>query len=138
MRITGATAAATVLAGAGLLLNPSPATAEAHIPMPMVYTLATEGGGLCAGTVNAKVNVFDDSDQVSIGYQANFDGSGGCATTVMFNWRNLDTGAAGTITRHVVSWSYAELIEPGPGNIVVELVTTQPHLPPQSRVEFRA
>lgn len=129
------TMAVPTITTAALLSTPAPAMAETHINMPTVYTLATDGGGLCAGTLNAKVNVFDDSDAVNIGYQTSFGGTGGCLTTAVFTWRNLDTGNGGTITNQVVSWSYSASFKPGPGRVAVEMSTTSAHFPLSSRLE---
>ncbi|GAA5107270.1 hypothetical protein [Nocardia iowensis] len=134
-KTTATAVTATAVICTAVLLNAAPAAAETHTEMPTLYTLATEAGGLCAGTINAKINTFADSDQVSVGYQANFGGVGGCATTVVFTWHNVDTGTSGAVTNQVVSWSYSASFRPGPGRIAIEMATTTPHFPQQARVE---
>ncbi|MFI9538118.1 hypothetical protein ACIG56_33400 [Nocardia fusca] len=130
---------ATGVVGSALLFQAAPASAESHTGMP---TLSAQfDGGLCATTINAKANIFDDSNQVSIGYQTNDiagTGSAGCGSSLVavVNWRNLDSGGVGSVSRHMFhnetnSISFA----PGPGRIAIELTTLSTHFPDASRLE---
>ncbi|WP_431941810.1 hypothetical protein [Nocardia grenadensis] len=130
---------ATGVVGSALLFQAAPVSAESHTGMP---TLSAQfDGGLCATTINAKANIFDDSNQVSIGYQTNDiagTGSAGCGSSLVavVNWRNLNSGGVGSVSRHMFhnetnSISFA----PGPGRIAIELTTLSTHFPDASRLE---
>ncbi|MFD4183697.1 hypothetical protein [Rhodococcus sp. NPDC058514] len=61
-----------------------------------------------------------------------------CSTTVRVNWRNLDTGAAGSVTVPITdnaTWNQPPPSEfrdlaTGSGRVVVTVRTDRPHLPP--------
>ncbi|MFF0488614.1 hypothetical protein ACFYTQ_06285 [Nocardia sp. NPDC004068] len=130
---------ATAILGGALLVQAASASAESHTEMP---TLSAQfDGGLCATTLNAKINIFDDSDQVALGYQtADIAGTGsaGCGSSLVavVNWRNVDSGGVGSVSRRMFhnetnSISFA----PGPGRIATELTTLGAHVPDASRAE---
>ncbi|MEU6559184.1 hypothetical protein [Nocardia nova] len=124
--------------GAALVFAAAPAVAETHTSMPTLY--AMYDGGLCLSTINAKVNIFDDSDNVGIGYQTNDvsgTGSAGCGQSVeaVVDWHNLDTGATGTVSRRMFRNETNSLtITPGAGRIEIELTTGATHFPDASRI----
>ena len=97
--------------------------------------------GPCATTINAKANIFDDSNQVSIGYQTNDiagTGSAGCGSSLvaLVNWRNLDSGGEGSVSQHMFRNETNSIsLAPGPGRIAIELTTLGTHFPEASRLE---
>ncbi len=133
-------AAVSVVAafGAALLCGAAPASAETHTGMPTLY--AMYDGGLCLSTIDAKANIFDDSDNLGIGYQTNDvggTGSAGCGSAVdtIVSWRNLDTGGNGTVSRRMFRNETNSLtITPGAGRIDIELSTSTTHFPESSRL----
>lgn len=125
---------ALVVALAWPWVAPATANADSYAQLDPVPVVASPG---CDGTVSADAQVtplqvgdrVENGVRVAISYDAGvYDGS--CSLTVLANWVNLDTGAAGgrditavsTIDGHYGFIGYANTtFETGGGTVVVTL-----------------
>ncbi|MFD5177889.1 hypothetical protein ACFWM1_18915 [Nocardia sp. NPDC058379] len=85
-------------------------------------------GGLCVGHVHF-ATVFGP-DTPYFGLVSALHGIGPCSVEVAVNWRNLDTGATGTVRQQVYGTGGTQIsFDPGPGRITGTLTTDAPHKP---------
>ncbi|MBF6327757.1 hypothetical protein [Nocardia transvalensis] len=139
--VTGLSAAAA-LAVIPLAATAAPAAASVVAPMPTIYTLATQFGGLCAGSLNPVAEVYGPTENPYVGAKVhigvNLYGFGRCATTGTIAWRNLDTGAQHSypIWLQAGATTSADIFAP-PGRVQVTLTASEAHFPPDSTTEIR-
>ncbi|MET9211441.1 MULTISPECIES: hypothetical protein [unclassified Nocardia] len=85
-------------------------------------------GGLCVGHVHF-ATVFGP-DTPYFGLVSALHGIGPCSVEVAVDWRNLDTGATGTVRQQVYGTGGTQIsFDPGPGRITGTLTTDAPHKP---------
>ncbi|WP_278262503.1 hypothetical protein [Nocardia sp. AG03] len=117
-------AAAAVLAGTGLAVAPV-ATADGGL-LDDAITLTS--AGVCVGHIHFET-VFG-TETPYFGLISALHGLGPCSVEAAVHWRNLDTGASGTV-RHRIYGTVGTQIEfdPGPGRITGTITTDAPHKP---------
>ncbi|MGS2811267.1 hypothetical protein [Nocardia sp. MW-W600-9] len=85
-------------------------------------------GGRCVGHVHF-ATVFGPNTPY-FGLVSALHGIGPCAVEVAVTWRNLDTGATGTVRQQVYGTGGTQIsFDPGPGRITGTLTTDAPHKP---------
>ncbi|MFC4605635.1 hypothetical protein [Rhodococcus kronopolitis] len=122
--------------------------------MAPVWTL---GNGICAGMLTAAGNAFDGPlgqysevpgavHSVELRITQGFSPLGEWAPTILacdvnaiVDWRNLDTGQSGTVTRYVPasntsSWPMIVQVGTGPGRVQLTMRTDRPSLPVSTEV----
>ena len=138
-------AAIVAAAACGLLLGTTTTAASAATTMAPTYTLAT--GWTCAGQVDGTAipgpSDYSGPGEAAVYLRGTFwsatPGSheSGCSVTATVDWRNLDTGASGSVATVVVGGPAGQtgpavgvVLATGPGRIEATVRTTPlAHLP---------
>ncbi|MBF6319982.1 hypothetical protein IU453_24845 [Nocardia cyriacigeorgica] len=116
--------AAAVVAVPLLALAPA-ATADSD---PFNDAITTTSSGFCVGHIDFELIYGPDTPY--FGLVSALHGIGPCSVEVAVNWRNLDTGAAGTVRHQIYGTGGTQIrFDPGPGRITGTLTTNALHKP---------
>ncbi|NEW48515.1 hypothetical protein GV792_00390 [Nocardia cyriacigeorgica] len=116
-------AAATV---AVPLLAVAPIAAADSNPLNNAITLSSNG--FCVGHIDFELIYGPNTPY--FGLISALHGIGPCSVEVAVNWRNLDTGASGTVRQQIHGTGGTQIqFDPGPGHITGTLTTNAVHKP---------
>ncbi|MFI5716698.1 hypothetical protein [Nocardia sp. NPDC051750] len=108
------------------LLAVAPA-ASAEVPLLNDAITATSSG-FCAGHIHFEL-VFGP-DTPYFGLISALHGIGPCSVEAAVHWRNLDSGASGTVRQRVYGTGGTQItFDPGPGRIAGTITTDALHRP---------
>ncbi|MFD3596077.1 hypothetical protein ACFWU5_25410 [Nocardia sp. NPDC058640] len=120
--------------------------------------VATMGNGICVGILNAAGTAFDGplnspsvapgaTHSIALRISQGFSPLGNWAPTVLacdvhvvVDWRNLDSGAAGSVTRFVPAGATSTypvqdlIVGTGPGRVQLTVRTDKPNIPQSTEV----
>ncbi|WP_336082783.1 hypothetical protein [Nocardia sp. SSK8] len=118
-----------LLAGPALAVAPVAAADAGLLDDAITLTSA----GFCVGHIHFET-VFGTETRY-FGLVSALHGVGPCSVDAGVHWRNLDTGAAGTVWQRIYGTGGTQIeFDPGPGRIVGTITTDAPHKP--GRFEF--
>ncbi|RDI49782.1 hypothetical protein DFR68_106219 [Nocardia mexicana] len=136
-----ALAAAALGAAATVIATAAPASAQANGgKFTRVYSLAN---GPCAAVVDSSVtgNAYPSSAAFTV--STTMYGVGSCSLDVTLNWRHVETGQTGTVTRHANGPGYwgtdgrGSIFSPGVyGDFVGTVTVGAAHIPEPGEVRF--
>lgn len=131
-------AAATALTVGALTATAAPAVADGGSFQP-VYSLAQ---GACVAQLDASVTGDAYPEHAAFTVSTIMFGVGPCALPVTLNWRNLDTGATGSVTQtangpgHWMNDGRSALFHPGVGRFTATITVGAAHVPEPGSVDF--
>lgn len=146
-KLASAASTISVLAVAALTTATLTAAPAAAAPAPAVsgdsfgtvYSLAY---GACIAQVEPSVTGDAYPEHAAFTVSSIMFGAGDCTLPVTLNWRNLDTGQTGTVTRTPTGPGYwmndgrAALFSPGVGRFSATVTVGAAHIPEPGTVEF--
>jgi len=115
-----------LIAVPALVLTPT-ASADRN---PLWAAVTLTDGGLCAGHIDFET-IYGPNSQY-FGLISNIVGVGPCSVEVAVNWRNLDSGASGTVRQTIVGTGgsgHQIAFSPGRGRISGTITTNAAHKP---------
>ncbi|WP_280267626.1 hypothetical protein [Nocardia wallacei] len=136
-----ALSAAAIGAAATVIATATPASAQANGgKFTRVYSLAN---GPCAAIVDSSVTGNAYPSSAAFNVSTTMYGVGSCSLDVTLNWRNLDTGRTGTVTRRANGPGYwatdgrGSIFSPGVyGEFVGTVTVGAAHIPEPGEVRF--
>lgn len=131
--------ACAALAAAALATTAAPAAAADGGSFDTAYSLTN---GACAAQVEPSVTGDAYPEHAAFSVSTIMFGAGECTLPVTLNWRNLDTGETGSVTRtaygpgHWMNDGRSALFHPGIGRFSATVTIGAAHVPDPGTVEF--
>jgi hypothetical protein len=112
---------------------------------PTIYIL---GQGPCVGSIDTSVGGSGGPggggypDSAVFGVEHTLAGVGPCSVDVSLQWRNLDTGETGTVTRHIEGPGFgitdppSNIFRPGFGRFAATVSVNTSHTPESGELQF--
>lgn len=132
-------AAAAALTVAALTATSAPAAATDGGSFDTVYSLAE---GPCVAQLDASVTGDAYPEHAAFTVSTIMFGVGSCNLPVTLNWRNVDTGATGAVTKtangpgHWMNDGRSALFRPGIGRFTATVTVGTAHIPEPGSVDF--